>query len=184
PDKQPRAVGDQTIDSRHASLTFLIGFGLDLPESPAVEFEQAARECSHQQAPAIFEQDGHSLRVTVGPAVTFKPFPIEDDQPLRARADEEFGVEDGDRGQITLRQPVERGVTPLHFPVLTKLDQPAVSRGEDRAVQSRQAASGATALNQSDPIAARSPPQILLETPDRPLLRPPPGPLQFTSASP
>src|SRR5262249_27591151 len=128
-------------------------------------------------------QDGHSLRVTVGPAVTFKPFPIEEDQPLRARADEEFGVEDGDRGQITLRQPVERGVTPLHFPVLTKLDQPAVSRGEDRAVQSRQAASGAAALNQSPPTAGESPPQILLERRERPLLGRPAGRLEFTFGS-
>src|SRR5262249_5137883 len=96
PHEKPRAVRDQAIDSHQASLAQLIGSGFDLPESLAVEFEQAAREGSHQQAPAIFQQDGHGLSVAIGPAITFKTFSVENDQSLRARAYEEFGIEDAD----------------------------------------------------------------------------------------
>jgi hypothetical protein len=140
-DEKSRTVRDQTIDSRQTSLPLVLGigsdrvtifihtffrqaslpfslrFGFDLSESPTVEFEQAARERANEQPPAIFVQDGYSLRVTVGPAVTFKTFSIENYQPLRARTNKEFGVEEGDRGQIALRQPIERGVTPFHFSV-------------------------------------------------------------------
>src|SRR5262249_48844638 len=151
----------------------------DLPKSPAVEFEQSARERSYQQPPTIFEQDGHGLRVAIGPAVTFESFPVEDDQPLRAGADEEFGVEDGDRSQIALRKAVERGIAPLRFSVLVELDQSAVGRGEDRAVELRQAASGAAALNQFDFIAGERPPRILLERRERPPLRQRAGRLEF-----
>src|SRR5262245_6211087 len=58
------------------------GADFDLPEPHAVEFEQPASERSYQQPPAIFQHDGHGLSVAIGPAVMFKSFPVEGDQPL------------------------------------------------------------------------------------------------------
>src|SRR4030095_10215332 len=114
------------------------------------------------------------------PAVTFNSFPVEDDQSLRARTDEEFGVEDGDRGQVAFWKTVERGVAPFGFPLLVELNQSAVGRGEDRAVVLRQAANGATALNQFDFIPDERPHRILLERREGPLLRQRAGRLEFT----
>src|SRR5262249_23115894 len=73
--------------------------------------------------------------------------------------------------------------TPFHSPVFPELDQPGASRDEDRAVQSRKAAGAAAALNKSDPIAAHSPPHILLEWRECAPLRQSAGRLEFAFGS-
>src|SRR5262249_47182747 len=129
---------------------------------------------------AIFEQYGHGLGVPIGPAVSLKSFTVEDDQSLRTGADEKFGIEDGDRGQIALRKAVERRIAPLCLPLFVELGQSAVRRGKDRAVELRQTAGGATALNQRHSAAGESPKRILLERRERPRFRQRAGRLEFT----
>jgi hypothetical protein len=142
-----------------------------------VEFNQPSSERADEKPAAVGQQRRDGLRLTVQPAIALEQLAVEREQSLRSSSYEKLRVEDAERGQVALRQPVQHSVVAQTISFGRELDEPAVGRREIRILKASDGARRLRVLPELDFIPQQRHARVFFKRdeflPDapRPLLR-------------